>query len=102
MRSDIGDICYPNSVRRINAKVLLQLVSRNDSGLGAILAGAAFVANLNSQLCVPHKLSDRVGRAGLAKAQQNVMNFTIAIHAAALEPGLLDKSGETAPTLSLA
>jgi len=46
MSSGIGDISKPNRVQRINAKVLLQLVSRHDSGLGAILTRTAFITDL--------------------------------------------------------
>ena len=84
MRADVSDIRHPNYVRRADVEVLLQPISRYDSRLGAILTRSAFIANLGSQAFITHELSDRVSCAGLAQAQQVVMNLTIAIHAAAL------------------
>ena len=48
MRSDISYIRDPNRIGRAYAKVLLQLITRYDSRLDAILAGTAFIADLGS------------------------------------------------------
>ena len=66
MRSDISDIRDPNRIRRAYVKVLLQLISRYDSSLGAILTRSAFIADLGSQAFITHELSNSVSRAALA------------------------------------
>ena len=75
MRPNISDVGHPNRIRGADVEVLLQSISCYDSRLGAILAGAAFITDLRPQTFVPHQLSNRVRRAGFAKAEQIMVDL---------------------------
>ena len=84
MCSGVSDISDPNRIRGINIKVLLQLVSRHDSRLGAILTRTTFIADLRPQAFITLELSNSVRRSALAQAQQVMMDLTITVNTTAL------------------
>ena len=55
----------PNCIRRAYVKVLLQLISRYDSSLSAILARTAFIADLRTQSHRKHIIENLTRGLGL-------------------------------------
>lgn len=88
-------------IRFSHIEVLFQLVGHNNGRLAAMLAVTALVAHLRAQTLGLHQSGDCVLGAGLAKTKQIVMNLAGAIHAAALQLGLLDQSRQVTPASSL-
>lgn len=99
MGSDIRDVHRPNRIRCINVDVLLQTINRDYSRLNAILTWATFIADLNPQSLTLHVLCDRVRNGRFPRVEHVAMYLAISINAATLEPRLLDKDRQAAPTL---
>jgi len=92
MRSDIGDVGYPNCIRRADIKLSVQCISRNHCWRAAVFTKTPFVANLCFDACLTGQTRHPVLGTQLALIAQIICQFTITIDLAAVSPRLLDQS----------
>ena len=93
MRADVRDICHPDLVGFGYGKLLLQSVRGNNAWRPRTLPRTA-IADLSPQACGTHQTPCSMLTAALADGTRITVDLAVPIDAAALQPELLDQSGQ--------
>ena len=76
---DVGDVCHPCPVRRIDIELPGQGIVDHDRRFATIGAGPTLVADLGSDRGKPCKAGNAVRTTGLSLIQKVVMQLAVAV-----------------------
>lgn len=88
---DMGDVCHPDLVWRINLELPIQGVGRDHGRLATISPRTSLIADLGGDTRKASQPSDPVLGNLLPQVAQIVSQLAIAVNPAALGPGLPDQ-----------
>ena len=95
MGLDIGDVSHPCLVRRCHVELPVQRIVDCHTGLAAINAGTAFVADLGFDPRKAGQASNPVWAARLTLVQKIVVKFAVTVDLATFLPSLVKQFGLT-------
>jgi Protein of unknown function (DUF2699). len=90
--ADVGDVGDPGTIGGYGVELPCQMVVCDHGRLASAHAGSAAITNLRPQAFATHQPGHPVLAAALAQITQVAGNLAVAVHAPALQPGLLDQA----------